>query len=91
MPFQKGQSGNPAGRKKGSGKDSKCKHFAEHWGIDYVIRIAMGTEPGFSEKDRLDAAKYLIDHGIGRAPQAVSLDAEVSETTRLILNFPPGT
>ena len=78
MPFKKGESGNRKGRPPGSGRNQICRDWAENYGIAFMIRIAEGKEndltvTGKKVKVRLsqrqEAAEYLIDQGIGRAPQ----------------------
>ena len=88
MAFEKGNPGGP-GRPKGSGRNQKCRAWAETYGVDFLIRVAEGkekfdfvTEQGkrlkvpASERTRIDAAKYVIDHGLGKAPQAVEHSGE---------------
>ena len=78
MPFKKGNRANPKGRPKGSGRNSMCKEWAESYGIPFLIRIAEGKETDISIfgkpckvglTKRKEVAEYLIDQGIGRAPQ----------------------
>lgn len=73
-PFEKGHPGGP-GRPKGSGRNEFCRKWAEKHGLAFLARVAEGKEMERGRpvdvKTRVDAAKYLIDHGLGKAPQAV--------------------
>lgn len=81
-------SPNPAGRPVGQVRNVICKAWAERFGIQFVCDLAEGkyTEKlrigkGFIEVPatlelRKSAATYIIDQGIGRAPQHVSLDGD---------------
>jgi len=42
--FQKGHSGNLAGRPPGSGRNEKCRLWAERYGIAFLMRVASGKE-----------------------------------------------
>ena len=96
MAFKKGQSGNPKGRRKGSGRNAQAKEWAEKYGIAFLIRIAEGKEldinmfgkpckVGLSK--RKEAAEYLIDQGIGRAPQRHEVSGE--DGAELTIKFEP--
>lgn len=97
MPFKKGHPGGP-GRPKGSGYNAEARKFAEEYGIPFLIRVAQGKEkdvnmfgkpcdPTLSK--RVDAAKYLIDHGIGKAAQNVKVgpDDESNVPMRFTVDF----
>jgi hypothetical protein len=66
--FQKGQSGNPGGRRK---EDAKVKDFAkEHTqlAIDTLVNLCKN---GKAESTKLAAAIALLDRGWGRPAQAI--------------------
>lgn len=89
--FKPGQSGNPAGKPRGSGRNQFCTEWALKKGLPFLALIAEG-EPIVPVKEkktgkvlrlepasvdmRRSIAQYLIDQGIGRAPQHVSLDGD---------------
>lgn len=101
MAFAKGNPGGP-GRPKGSGRNQKCKEWAEKVGLDFLMRVAEGkekepfvTDEGkvikvpMSSKVRITAATYLIDHGLGKAPQAVEHSGEGGGD--IVIKFTPFT
>lgn len=82
MPFQKGNKLSK-GRPKGSGRNSQAREWAESYGIPFLMRIAEGKEKdvnmfgkpcNVSLAKRKEAAEYLIDQGLGRAPQRHEID-----------------
>jgi hypothetical protein len=84
MAFQKGNKLGK-GRPKGSGRNAQAKEWAEQYGIPFLIRIAEGKETDVnmfgkpvkvSLSKRKEAAEYLIDQGIGRAPQRHEVGGE---------------
>lgn len=67
MPFQPGQSGNPAGRPK---QDPRLKEMAQARTADAfaVLEACLQDEDA---KVRLKAAEVILDRGHGKAPQAI--------------------
>ena len=99
MPFKKGASGNPKGRKKGSGRNAQAKEWAETYGIAFLIRIAEGKEKDINMfgkpvkvglTKRKEAAEYLIDQGIGRAPQRHEVAGEDGAALTIRFEQPKG-
>ena len=95
MPFKKGRK-KTGGRKKGSGRNALAKEWAESYGIPFLIRIAEGKELDVSMfgkpcrvglTKRKEAAEYLIDQGIGRAPQRHEVTGE--DGAALTIKFEP--
>ncbi len=73
MPFKKGTSGNPHGRPKNPWRSHLT--LADYKLALKTIRHLL--EHGRSEKVRAEVAMYVVDQSIGRAVQAVTLDASV--------------
>jgi hypothetical protein len=74
MPFKKGQSGNPAGRKPGSVTKAtvELRALAGKYSKDAIeglVRIARTSE---SDSARVSAWREILDRYAGKAPQAVT-------------------
>lgn len=69
--FKKGQSGNPGGRPKVAGevRDYIRKHTIE--AVDKVLKLMRKSR---SEWIQLEAAKGLIEQGIGKPPQGIHIE-----------------
>lgn len=76
--FKPGESGNPAGKPKGAGRNARCAEWAKKFGLSFLERIAEGKvkDVGAFGKDikadlktRSDVTKYLIDRGLGKPMQ----------------------
>ena len=86
--FQKGQSGNPGGRKKGSGalsafikkKTKDCRTLAE-----WMLQIAENC-PDAAE--RIRAMAWLTDRAIGKVADAIKVSGELSSNSEPTKVFP---
>jgi hypothetical protein len=68
MAFQKGQSGNPGGRRK---EDAAVKELAKQYTPLAIETIVHLCEHGKAESTRLAAAIALLDRGWGRPAQSI--------------------
>lgn len=78
--WKKGQSGNPAGRPKGSGHVERCKEWAEKKGWDLLEKMALTS---LDEKVRLEAMKLLIAYGVGKPTEHREISGNLSLETLL--------
>jgi hypothetical protein len=69
--FKPGQSGNPGGRaKKAVGDLAAEARLYAGLAIDTIVKICSSAK---ADRDRLAAARELLDRGFGRAVQALDL------------------
>jgi hypothetical protein len=82
MPFQKGQSGNPAGRKPGqlraiANLAIEARRFSVP-ALRTLVEVCKNTkQPGAV---RVAAATAILDRGFGKPTQSVDLVADVTHT-----------
>jgi len=64
--FKKGKSGNESGRPKGYADFAKrCRAWADCYGFGFIAELAGGDDP----KIKLDATKFLVERGYGKATE----------------------
>lgn len=84
MAFQKGQSGNPGGRRK---EDFRVKEFAKEHTQLAIETLVHLCENGKAESTRLAAAVALLDRGWGRPAQAIIGSEDPNDAPlRLLIN-----
>lgn len=69
MPFVKGKSGNPAGRRK---EDANVKELARTYTKAAVLALVSGLKAK-SERTRIAAAEALLDRGWGKPSQETTV------------------
>lgn len=81
--FQKGQSGNPSGRSKAA---REVQQAAQGYTEKSIQVLAALLDSG-SEKIRLEAAREMLDRGVGKPIQTLASDEEnpISAGTVIIL------
>ena len=68
MPWVKGQSGNPHGRKKTSEQkefEMKCRVALKNHGFDFLLGLLIKGTP----EHKIKAVEILLDRGFGKAEQ----------------------
>jgi hypothetical protein len=77
MTFKKGQSGNPAGRRKEDGdlRELVRKHTSK--AIERLVYWMNSDEP----KASVSAASILLDRGWGKPAQAVEISGQIETIT----------
>src|SRR5437016_1636251 len=86
MPWEKGQSGNPGGRPRESEElkrlileNSKNGRLLVEILFDFLHHASL-------ERDRLAAAKLLLEYGFGRPIQSMNLAGAEGEPVKIIVN-----
>lgn len=74
MVWQKGQSGNPKGRKK---VDWRLKAAAQEYGEAAILTLAKVMTDAPEPADRVRAAKELLDRGYGKAKESVEVSGNL--------------
>lgn len=74
MPFKKGQSGNPSGRKAGlpNKATAEVKKLAGKHGKAIIARLAYLALKAESEQAQVAACKELLDRWVGKSAQALT-------------------
>lgn len=81
MPFAPGQSGNPSGRSKES---ARIKALAASKAESAINKLANIMETSLEEKNVIAAANALLDRGIGKPAQSVTVGGDEENPVRTI-------
>ena len=83
MPFQPGQSGNPAGRPKtGLALSDYIRKLAGEDGKLYVDRLhAIALNDAESVQAQMTAMNTLLERGYGSPPKDLNISGELATTT----------
>ena len=85
--FQKGQSGNPSGRKKTSDEERSLAESCKAKTAEALATILEIMSEGQNERNRLAAAQYVIDRGWGKPVQQTELSAPGGEPLSIEVIF----
>lgn len=89
--FKKGQSGNPAGRKKDTEKDKLVKKAKKQFIKDYIEKLSAELpeiEPILVKKAKsgnIVAIKEIHDRVMGKAPQAIEMTGKDGSPLTVLL------
>ena len=88
MPkFEKGKSGNPGGRPKGSFCE-RCREYAEAEGIDALLAWARGEGAAAQEpRLKLEALKLAIAYGCGKPPEKIEAENQEDKVVEVTLKL----
>jgi hypothetical protein len=85
MPWQKGQSGNPAGRSKAMAEHAeKVRLLACAYTKEAIETLVFVMQKGEPHTARVAAADKIIDRACGKAPQSHT-DAEGNEAIQITI------
>lgn len=96
MPFVKGQSGNPKGRKPvGTTMAEYIRKIGGQNGEIYVDKLhQLATQPHDDARVRIMAIQVLVERGFGRPPQDVNVSGQLDSRTTVVHEYhdkPPAT
>lgn len=76
MAFAKGQSGNPSGRPKRTEEEARLVKACRDMTEEAVATVVDVMRSGEQERNRMEAAKWVIDRGWGKALERVEMTGE---------------
>jgi hypothetical protein len=84
--FQRGQSGNPRGRRPRG--ESLAEIFRRGTNFDEILEILLGiVRNGSRARDRIEAARLVLDRSWGKAPVTVDLRHGLDDAERQVSRF----
>ena len=80
IPYRPGQSGNPNGRAVDYiGHLVRTTQTAQMC-YDLLVQVVEGKVRGAQVRDRINAARYLVDRGYGQPPRTIQIEGQVTHT-----------
>lgn len=83
MPFKKGQSGNPSGRRAKTAGEKEVEALARQHGPEALDRLAFWMRSE-NAKASVSAANGILDRGYGKPKQAIVGGGEDDPAVRVI-------
>lgn len=81
MPFQKGQSGNPGGRKKAAPELREMARSYTAEALGAAVKIL--RKPKAADQAKLKAAEIILERGHGKPTQHIEADVNVFDNLTL--------
>ncbi len=86
IPWQKGTSGNPAGRPNGIATLARQLTDNGRICLEYLLSVVLDT--GERPRFRIDAAVELLNRGYGKPTQAIDVNSDGTQPLRIIIELP---
>ena len=83
MPFVKGQSGNPGGRRKNTAATAEIRELARQHGPEVIRKlISIVRDEKAHRRDVIDAGAQILDRGFGRSMSALDVATLAAAASR---------